>query len=156
MSSTQTWSQFGTQTFPQANTAPSQASNPVVQTPQDQQTRPILRPASKPKLKVTGPGVLGGVGALGTLSPSTKTTGLISSLINNPEGTLGGPRRQLFSGSLARTKQAYNLRNASISPGAIQQYLSGVASSEAGAPIGIKPDFIDYTDPGYMFFGYYD
>jgi len=156
MSSTQTWSQFGTLTFPQADTAPSQASNPTVYTPSDQQTKPILRPASKPKLKVTGPGVLGGVGALGTVSPGHSSTGLISSLVNNPSGSLGGPIRELFASRLAGAKQGYNLRNSSIDLAAISKYNSSAQAPAGGAPIMIKPDITDYTDPGYVFFGYYD
>lgn len=158
-SSLESWGALGSLTYTQATFTIEQGQEASfnTQTPNTPTPPPIMRPASTPRNVITGPGVLGGVGSLGAVSQRNNAKGLISSLANNVSGSMGGPRREFFASRLAGPQSAYDLRNGSISPGAIQKALTTKDNPRpGGSNIPIKPTFDYYTDPGYIFFGYYD
>ena len=118
--------------------------------------------ASTQKKKITGPGVLGGVGSLGAVNPKFLQRGLISDIANQasittpPNQLTKKVNRSLLNPLLGATAGGYDLRNASISPGAIQKALGDPNRPTNAAPLPPQPTFDFYADDDYEFMGYYD
>lgn len=118
--------------------------------------------ASKQKKKITGPGVLGGVSSLGAVNGKFSQKGLISAIADQsqittpPNQSTTKVNRSFFNPMLGSTAGGYDLRNASISPTAIQKALSDPNRPTNAAPPPPQPTFDFYADDDYEFMGYYD
>lgn len=154
-----TWGEL-TMPFAQAYTPLDQLGDgaaPTILSPNDPK---MIVPKSAQKKKVTGPGVLGGVGPLGAVDSQPRSSNIIdqvvqqasyaTALTNKPSKT------SLLNPKLGFMTDQYDLRNASISPGAIQKALSHPDRPTNAAPPPPAPDLTDYTEPGYITRNYYD
>jgi hypothetical protein len=118
--------------------------------------------ASTQKKKITGPGVLGGVSSLGAVTSKMSQKGLISAIVNQTQITTPPNQlttkinRSFFNPTLGSTSGGYDLRNASISPSAIEKALANPDQPTNAAPPPPKPTFDFYTDEDYEFMGYFD
>lgn len=154
-----TWEEL-TMPFSQAYTPLDELAGPGAPTILAPNDPRLIAPRSSAKRKVTGPGVLGGVGSMGAVNQQSKLTSLASALVNQaPYGTAvtNKPTKGSFlNPQLGFSQGGYDLRNASISPGSIQKALSNPDRPTNAAPPPPPPDLTDYTEPGYTFMNYFD
>ncbi len=155
----ETWEEL-TMPFAQAYTPLDQLSDPGAPTILSANDPRMIMPRSSAKKRINGPGVLGGVGSMGAVNQQSKLTSLASALVNQaPYSTAltNKPTKGSFlNPQLGLPAGGYDLRNASISPGAIQKALSDPNKPANAAPPPPAPDLTDYTEPGYTFMNYFD